>query len=172
MQGAGRVLQEATEVVGESTQERDGDRQGREKPETRGYAAREINSPHGSDEETPDLEVEEAKPGAHGALRYTGVQGEKLDRLLKEEALGITPETNESQERWRVNLDETDTSVCRGPAIMTRDLKMPCDLGSGFDKGQKQAIMDTLVTNLITFPEQIWYGSLSALTRPAMAMPA
>lgn len=34
-----------------------------------------------------------------------GVQGEKIDRLLKEEALRNTPETNESQERWGVSLE-------------------------------------------------------------------
>lgn len=33
------------------------------------------------------------------------VQGEKLDGLLKEEALRITPETTESQDRWEVNLE-------------------------------------------------------------------
>lgn len=33
------------------------------------------------------------------------MQGEKLDRLLKEEALRITPENTEPQERWGVNLE-------------------------------------------------------------------
>ncbi|XP_023277855.1 zinc finger protein 500-like [Seriola lalandi dorsalis] len=98
----------------------------------------EINSSHGTDVETPDHEVEEAKPEAHSAIMATqspGVQGEKLDRLLKEEALHITPETNESQGRWGVNLDETDTSGL--PGTSKRDQKIPkCHVNweTGFDQ--------------------------------------
>ncbi|XP_040002415.1 GDNF-inducible zinc finger protein 1 isoform X2 [Xiphias gladius] len=83
----------------------------------------EINSSQGTDVETPDHELEEAKPEAHSATRATqspGVQGEKLDRLLKEEALRITPET---QEEWGVNLD--DTSGLPGPSRRFIDNKIP-----------------------------------------------
>ncbi|GAA6230339.1 zinc finger protein with KRAB and SCAN domains 1 isoform X1 [Lates japonicus] len=100
----------------------------------------EINSSQGTDEETPDHEVEEAKPEAHSAMRATQspcVQGEKFNRLLKEEALHITPETNESQERWGVRLDETDTSGLPGPSKHFGDQKIPkCQVNweAGFDQ--------------------------------------
>lgn len=41
-----------------------------------------------------------------------GVQAEKLDRLLKEETLRITPKTNDSQERWGVSLDGQSLHEC------------------------------------------------------------
>lgn len=41
-----------------------------------------------------------------------GVQGVKLDGLLKEEALRITIETNAPQDRWGVNLDGLSICIC------------------------------------------------------------
>ncbi|XP_068607024.1 uncharacterized protein si:ch73-109d9.2 [Brachionichthys hirsutus] len=54
-----------------------------------------------------------------------GVQSEKLDRLLKEEALRITSESNESQERWGVNLEETEASNLPGPSKPYSEQKIP-----------------------------------------------
>ncbi|KAM9363512.1 uncharacterized protein ABDE67_017146 [Symphorus nematophorus] len=84
----------------------------------------EINSSQGTDGETPIHEVEDAH-SAMKAPQSSGVQGEKLDRLLKEEALRITPETNESQERWGVNLEETEASGLPGPSKRYSDQKIP-----------------------------------------------
>ncbi|XP_034716575.1 zinc finger and SCAN domain-containing protein 2 isoform X2 [Etheostoma cragini] len=80
----------------------------------------EINSLQGSDGETHH-DAEEARPEAHRAIKAP--QDEKLDRLLKEEAIQITPEINESQERWGVNLDET--SGLPGPSKRFDDQKLP-----------------------------------------------
>ncbi|KAM7393691.1 hypothetical protein PAMP_020545 [Pampus punctatissimus] len=83
----------------------------------------DTNSSHGADRETPGHEVE-----AHSAMKAAqspGVQGEKLDRLFKEEALCITSETNESQERWGVNLEETEASGLPGPSKRFSDQKIP-----------------------------------------------
>nr|XP_020451972.1 uncharacterized protein LOC109958012 isoform X2 [Monopterus albus] len=79
----------------------------------------EINSSQTTDPDRTGHEGEEVKPEVHNASKATqcpGVQGEKLDRLLKKEALRFTPETNESQERWGVNLDETSASGLPGPS--------------------------------------------------------
>nr|XP_046234334.1 uncharacterized protein LOC124053327 [Scatophagus argus] len=81
----------------------------------------EINSSQDTDGETPSHEAEEA-PIAMKAPQSPGVQGEKLDRLLKEEALHITPE---SQERWEVNLEETEASGLPGPSKRYSDQKIP-----------------------------------------------
>ncbi|XP_035492932.1 zinc finger protein ZFP2 [Scophthalmus maximus] len=82
----------------------------------------------GADAETPDHEVEEAKPEAHSSTRATqspGGQGEKLERLLKQEVPHIPPEINESQERWGVHLEENDISGLPGPSKRFSDQKIP-----------------------------------------------
>ncbi|CAB1435730.1 unnamed protein product [Pleuronectes platessa] len=100
----------------------------------------EINCSQGADVATQDHDVEDTKPGNHCAMSATqspDVQGEKLERLLKEEALHMPPETNESQERWGVNLDETDTSGLPGPSKRFSDQKIPkCHVTweAGFDQ--------------------------------------
>ncbi|KAK2815666.1 hypothetical protein Q5P01_026133 [Channa striata] len=98
----------------------------------------EINSSqHG---ETPDCEVEETKPelqSATNATKSAGIQSQKLDRVFKEEALQITPETTESQERWGASLDETDASGLPGPSKGFSDQKIPkCQMNwaAGFDQ--------------------------------------
>ncbi|XP_031140398.1 zinc finger protein 18 isoform X1 [Sander lucioperca] len=94
----------------------------------------EINSLQGSDGETHH-DAEEARPEAHRAIKSP--QGEKLDRLLKEEALRITPEMNESQEGWGVNLDETEASGLPGPSKRFGDQKIPkCHVNweAGYDQ--------------------------------------
>ncbi|XP_070777223.1 uncharacterized protein [Enoplosus armatus] len=132
--------------------EREGDRRGRcidcgrvggsgeEEPRTEkslkqeSVLQEEINSSQGTDGETPSHEAEET----HSAMKVpqsTGGQGEKLDRLLKEEALRITPETNESQERWGVHLEEA--SGLPGPSKCYSDQKIPkCHVNwnAGFDQ--------------------------------------
>lgn len=96
----------------------------------------EINCSQDTDGETPNHEVEEV----HRSIKTPQspcVQGEKLDRLLKEEALQITPETNESQETWGVNLDETEASGLPGPSKRYSDQKIPkCHVNweAGFDQ--------------------------------------
>lgn len=96
----------------------------------------EINSSQDTDQEMTCHEAEEAHE-VMKAPQSPGVQGEKLDRLLKEEALRITPETNESQERWRVNLEEPDTSGLLGPSKRYSDQKIQkCNMNweVGFDQ--------------------------------------
>ncbi|XP_044040887.1 uncharacterized protein LOC122870626 [Siniperca chuatsi] len=96
----------------------------------------EINSSEGTDGETPSHEAEETH-SAMKAPQSTGVQIEKLDRLLKEEALQITPETNESQERWGVTLEETEASGLPGPSKRYSDQKISkCHVNweAGFDQ--------------------------------------
>ncbi|KAK5899943.1 hypothetical protein CesoFtcFv8_009365 [Champsocephalus esox] len=69
----------------------------------------EMSGPQENDGETHGREADEARPESHRALKATqssGVQGEKLNRLFKEEALQITPEANVSEERWGGHLDE------------------------------------------------------------------
>ncbi|CAK6976276.1 zinc finger and SCAN domain-containing protein 30 isoform X1 [Scomber scombrus] len=83
----------------------------------------DINTSQDAHGETPIHEVE-----AHSAMKppqSPGVQAEKLDRLLKEEALHIMPETNESQERWGVSLEETEASGLPGPSKRFNDQKIP-----------------------------------------------
>ncbi|XP_058497321.1 zinc finger and SCAN domain-containing protein 2 isoform X2 [Solea solea] len=80
-----------------------------------------------TEKETADHEVDESP----------GVQGEHLDRLLKEEALHIPPETTESQERWGIHLDETDTAGVPGPSKRYSDQKIPkCQVNweAGFEQ--------------------------------------
>ncbi|KAF3851974.1 hypothetical protein F7725_005329 [Dissostichus mawsoni] len=70
----------------------------------------EMSGPQESYGETQGREADEARPESHRALKATqssGVQGEKLNRLFKEEALQITPEANVSEERWGGHLDGT-----------------------------------------------------------------
>ncbi|XP_029286716.1 uncharacterized protein LOC115007837 [Cottoperca gobio] len=98
----------------------------------------ETNSPEGPDGETPCREEEEARPEAHSAMKAPqspDVQGEKMDRPFKEEVLRITPETNESQERWGVNLEES--SGVPGPSKRFNDQKTPkCHVSweAGYDQ--------------------------------------
>ncbi|XP_031720445.1 zinc finger and SCAN domain-containing protein 2 [Anarrhichthys ocellatus] len=98
----------------------------------------EINSSRSTEGGTPSHE--ETRPEAHSAMaapQSPGVRGEKLSRLLKEEALQITPETNESQERWGVNLDETEASGLPGPSKRFSDQKIPkshLSWGAGYDQ--------------------------------------
>ncbi|XP_045902355.1 zinc finger protein 62 homolog isoform X2 [Micropterus dolomieu] len=95
----------------------------------------EINSSLCTDGETPRHEAEETH-SAMKAPQSPGVQGEKLDRLLKEEAFRIT-ETNESQERWGVNVEETEASGVPGPSKRYGDQKIPkCHVNweAGFDQ--------------------------------------
>ncbi|XP_074484880.1 uncharacterized protein LOC141763943 isoform X2 [Sebastes fasciatus] len=97
----------------------------------------EMNSSQSTDGETPSHEAEEARPEILSAMKAPqspGVQGEKLDRLLKEEALRITPETK-SQERWGVNMDEA--SGLPGPSKRFSDQKTPkCHVNweAGYDQ--------------------------------------
>nr|XP_043884773.1 zinc finger protein 24-like isoform X3 [Solea senegalensis] len=86
-----------------------------------------ISGSQGTEKETADHEVDESP----------GVQGENLDRLLKEEALHIPPETTESQERWGIHLDETDTAGVPGPSKRYSDQKIPkCQVNweAGFEQ--------------------------------------
>ncbi|XP_042340996.1 zinc finger and SCAN domain-containing protein 2 [Plectropomus leopardus] len=86
----------------------------------------EINGCQSTDGETSH-EAKEARPEAHSVMKTLqchGVQAEKLDRLLKEEILRITPETNESQERWGVSLDETEAPGLPGPSKHCSDQKI------------------------------------------------
>lgn len=88
----------------------------------------EINGSQDTDGETPTHEAEEARPEAHSAMKAPqpqGAQSEKLNRLLKEEGLRITPETNDSQERWGVSLDETEASGLLGPSKRFSDQRIP-----------------------------------------------
>ncbi|TNN40945.1 Zinc finger protein 239 [Liparis tanakae] len=71
---------------------------------------------------------EETRQEARGALttpQSPCVQGVKLNTMLKEEVLRITPETNEPQERWGVSLDETEASGLPGPSKRFVDQKIP-----------------------------------------------
>ncbi|KAK5866390.1 hypothetical protein PBY51_020585 [Eleginops maclovinus] len=81
----------------------------------------EMTGPQDSDGETQGREADEAKPMK--ATLSAGVQGEKLDRLFKEEALQITPEANVSEERWGGHLDEG--SGLPGPSKRFIDQKIP-----------------------------------------------
>ncbi|XP_034399980.1 zinc finger protein 500 isoform X2 [Cyclopterus lumpus] len=86
----------------------------------------EIHSSRSNAGGPPIHEAEETRPEACSAMtapQSPGVQGEKMNRLLKEEVLRITPETNESQERWGVNLDEA--SGLPGPSKRFVDQKIP-----------------------------------------------
>ncbi|XP_034399989.1 zinc finger protein 500 isoform X3 [Cyclopterus lumpus] len=88
----------------------------------------EIHSSRSNAGGPPIHEAEETRPEACSAMtapQSPGVQGEKMNRLLKEEVLRITPETNESQERWGVNLDETEASGLPGPSKRFVDQKIP-----------------------------------------------
>ncbi|XP_068177505.1 uncharacterized protein si:ch73-109d9.2 [Antennarius striatus] len=93
----------------------------------------EVKSSQDTGGETPNFENE-------GALKQSpGVQSEKLDRLLKEEALRITSETNESPERWGVSLEETEASNLPGPSKPYSDQKIPkshVDWETGFVQRQ------------------------------------
>ncbi|KAL7403867.1 hypothetical protein ABVT39_006124 [Epinephelus coioides] len=87
----------------------------------------EINGSHSTDGETPRHDMEESQ----------GVQAEKLDRLLKEETLRITPKTNDSQERWGVSLDDSEASGLPGPSKGCIDQKIPkCHVNweAGYDQ--------------------------------------
>ncbi|XP_071368659.1 uncharacterized protein [Centroberyx affinis] len=78
----------------------------------------EMNSCQGIAGETPSHELEEAEPAAHSSMKAPqspDVGSEKLDRLLKEEALRITPDSME-QERWGVHLDGAEGSDLSGPS--------------------------------------------------------
>ncbi|KAF7655979.1 hypothetical protein LDENG_00047660 [Lucifuga dentata] len=99
-----------------------------------------INSSQGGGGETPSHEVEDAKSEAHSSMKASqssDVQGEKMDRLFKEEALQITSDNNEPQGRWGVNLDETETSGLPGPSKHFGDQKISkCQMNweAGFDQ--------------------------------------
>ncbi|XP_037327488.2 zinc finger and SCAN domain-containing protein 2 isoform X1 [Pungitius pungitius] len=89
----------------------------------------EVNDSQSADGGTPSRAAKEARPVAHRAMMTTqspGAQGDKLNRLLKEEALQITPET-ESHERWGVNLDgwSHKASALPGPSKRSIDQKIP-----------------------------------------------
>uniref|UniRef100_UPI0037E8E3E8 zinc finger protein 271 isoform X2 n=1 Tax=Semicossyphus pulcher TaxID=241346 RepID=UPI0037E8E3E8 len=91
----------------------------------------EISSCQGNDGEIPCHDAEEA----HNAMKIPQSPDEKLDRLLKEETLQITPETNEPQERWGVSLEEA--SGLPGPSKRYSDQKIPkCHVNweAGFDQ--------------------------------------
>ncbi|KAM6942306.1 uncharacterized protein PEZ65_004168 [Lycodopsis pacificus] len=98
----------------------------------------EINSSRSTEGGTPSHE--ETRPEAHSAMaapQSPGVPGEKLNRLLKEEDLQITPETKESQERWGVHVDETEASGLPGPSKRFSDQKIPkshLSWGAGYDQ--------------------------------------
>ncbi|KAK2919411.1 zinc finger and SCAN domain-containing protein 2 [Channa argus] len=137
-----------------SESRRDGDRRGKcvdcgrigmsyeEKTRTTGKSLKqeEISSSQEIDGKTPDHKVEETKPelqSANKATQSAGIQIEKLDKLLKEEALQITQETTESQDRWGASFDETDASGLPGPSKSFSDQKIPkCQMHweAGFDQ--------------------------------------
>uniref|UniRef100_A0A3P8TCZ6 C2H2-type domain-containing protein n=1 Tax=Amphiprion percula TaxID=161767 RepID=A0A3P8TCZ6_AMPPE len=104
----------------------------------------EMHGSQSTDGETASHEEEEAKPEAHSAMKATqspDVQGEKFDRLLKEEALRITPETSDMQ-GWGVSLDETETSGLPGPSKHFTDQKLPkCHVNweTGFHQRQESS---------------------------------
>ncbi|XP_041640149.1 zinc finger protein 180 isoform X2 [Cheilinus undulatus] len=81
----------------------------------------ETNSSTGHGGEKTHNEAEEA----HSEIKIQQSPDEKLERLLKEEALQITPETNESQERWVASVEETDASGQPGPSKRYSDQKIP-----------------------------------------------
>ncbi|XP_026215484.1 C2H2-type zinc finger protein [Anabas testudineus] len=101
----------------------------------------EINTSQDVDGGTHDSEVEESKPvppSVTKGTQFVGAQSEKLDRMFKEEALRITPETNECQERWEASLDETDASGVPGPSKRFCDQKIPkCHINWGADFDQR-----------------------------------
>ncbi|XP_028996643.1 zinc finger protein 620 [Betta splendens] len=81
-----------------------------------------------TDGETHDCEVEKAKPEAQEfdqATQSVGVQSEKLDKPLKEESLRITPEANQSQDRWNASLE--DAANLPGPSKTFGDQKKCLD---------------------------------------------
>ncbi|XP_029368689.1 zinc finger protein 768 isoform X2 [Echeneis naucrates] len=96
----------------------------------------EINSPHCADIETPDHEEQERKREVHSAIRETqspDAQSEKLDIRHKEGVLHLSAETNQSQERWGINLDDTSGL----PGTSKRDQKIPkchANWETGFDQ--------------------------------------
>ncbi|XP_010740111.1 zinc finger protein 696 [Larimichthys crocea] len=101
----------------------------------------ERNSSQCTDAETPTHEEAEGH-STMTAPQSPGVQCEKLDRLLKEEGLRITPETNESQERWGVSLEEPEASGLPGPSKRYSDQKIPkCNVNwdVGFDQRPESA---------------------------------
>ncbi|XP_033479102.2 uncharacterized protein LOC117254799 isoform X1 [Epinephelus lanceolatus] len=102
----------------------------------------EINGSHSIDGETPRHDMEEVGPEAHSAIKASqsqGVQAEKLDRLLKEETLRITPKTNDSRERWGVSLDDTEASGLPGPSKGCSDQKIPkCHVNWEADYDQRR----------------------------------
>ncbi|KAM7009850.1 uncharacterized protein LKV04_001776 [Tautogolabrus adspersus] len=91
----------------------------------------ETNGSTGNDGEMPCHESEEG----HDAMKTKQSPDEKLDRLLKEETLQISPETNESQEKWGVNVEEASGQP--GPSKRFSDQKIPkCheNWDAGFDQ--------------------------------------
>ncbi|KAM9857657.1 uncharacterized protein ACBR49_001267 [Aulostomus maculatus] len=95
----------------------------------------DISSPQGTEGETSSHEFE-----AHGDMKTPqspSVEGEKLDRMLKEEALHMTPQGNDSEERWGLTLDESAVSDLPGPSKRFSDQKIPkCHVTweAGFDQ--------------------------------------
>ncbi|XP_056136747.1 zinc finger protein 329 isoform X2 [Lampris incognitus] len=76
----------------------------------------EINSCQGIAGATPSSDCKEALPLTKSSMKSIAVGSEKLDRLLKEETLRITPDSIELQERWGVNLDGSEESDLSGPS--------------------------------------------------------
>ncbi|CAJ1052980.1 zinc finger protein 226 [Xyrichtys novacula] len=81
----------------------------------------------------PCQEAEEA----YCSMKTAQSPGEKLDGLLKEETLPITPETADSQERWGVTLGDAEASGRPGPSKRLNDqkmLKFHVNMETGFDQ--------------------------------------
>lgn len=100
----------------------------------------EWNSCGGEAADTQATHLGEAEPGTNSPMRTpesTDVGSEKLDRLLKEEALHITPDRAELQDRWGVCLDGGEGSDLSGPSkgFGARDELHQCQDDWGLDQG-------------------------------------
>ncbi|KAM4583721.1 uncharacterized protein PAE49_003572 [Odontesthes bonariensis] len=102
----------------------------------------ELHGSQGSTGEAASRHMEGAKPDVQNVTKSTqvskgpGVQGNKFDRLLKEEALQSDTEIRESQ-GWSVPADETDGSSLPGPSKRFSEQKIPkchVDWETGFDQ--------------------------------------
>uniref|UniRef100_A0A3P8VXH3 C2H2-type domain-containing protein n=1 Tax=Cynoglossus semilaevis TaxID=244447 RepID=A0A3P8VXH3_CYNSE len=100
-----------------------------------------IGSSQDTDIETDNSDVDQTKVDAESPSGATdsGVQDEKLDRLLKEETLHLSLDTNGTQEKWVVNVDETDTSGLPGPSKRFIDQKIPKCHGNWEDSFEQKA---------------------------------
>ncbi|XP_062334232.1 uncharacterized protein LOC134033961 [Osmerus eperlanus] len=85
---------------------------------------------------------QEAQPGTTSPVRSpesADVVNQKLDRLLKEEALNITPDNAELHDRWGVCLDGAEESDLSRPSKSFSDQDLhqcPEDWAPGLDQGR------------------------------------